>query len=279
MVNLQKQQRVQHLTKEVQEYGVIGVINLENLPTQQLQKMRGQLRRNGIMLRVARKRLLHRALDGSHKEKINDLQQHMSGVPAFLLSNENPFTLYATLQKSKSEASAKPGQASPKDIVVKAGPTNFAPGPIISELAAVGIKTKVDQGKLAVMADTTLVKAGEIISQKVAETLKRLDIKPMEIGLNLVAVWEKGIIFTAAQLYIDETEYARNITTAAQWAFNLAVEVGYPTQETIIPLLQKAFREAKAVAVEGNMLMEETREAILAKAEAHAQAVQQEAKK
>ena len=251
MVNPQKQQLVQHLAKEVQEYGVLGVVNLENLPAQQLQKMRGQLRKKGVQLRVARKRLLYRALDGVQKEKINDLRQYMNGVPAFLLSNENPFTLYANLQKSKSEAPAKPGQAAPK--YVKAGPTSFAPGPIISELAAVGIKTKVEQGKLAVISDTTLVKTGEIISQKVAETLKRLDIKPMEIGLNLVAVWEKGSIFTAKQLHVDEVEFANNITTAAQWAFNLAMEAGYLSKETITPLLQKAFREAKAVAVEGKI--------------------------
>ncbi|MBI2667054.1 50S ribosomal protein L10 [Candidatus Woesearchaeota archaeon] len=257
MVNAKKQQLVKSLAKEVQEYSVIGVVNLENLPAQQLQKMRGQLRKKGVQLRVARKRLLHRALDGAQKEKINDLQKHMNGVPAFLLSNENPFTLYATLQKSKSEAAAKPGQIAPKDLMVKAGPTNFAPGPIISELAAVGIKTKVEQGKLSVISDTTLVKMGEVISQKVSETLKRLDIKPMEIGLNVVAVWEKGTIFTAAQLHIDEAEFARNITTAAQWAFNLEMETGYISEDTVVPLVQKAFREAKAVAVEGNLLAEE----------------------
>ena len=62
--------------------------------------------------------------------------------------------------------------------MIHAGPTSFAPGPIISELAAVGIKTKVEGGKLAVIQDTVIVREGQVISQKVSETLKRLDIRP-----------------------------------------------------------------------------------------------------
>jgi hypothetical protein len=42
--------------------------------------------------------------------------------------------------------------------------------------------------------------------------------------LDLVAVWENGIIFKGSDLAIDEEEYLRNITSAAQWAINLSVE-------------------------------------------------------
>src|SRR3989338_2422934 len=169
-------------------------------------------------------------------------------MPALILSKSNPFLLYSLIQKNKSEAPAKAGQKAPKDIVVKAGPTNFAPGPIISELAAVGIKTKVDKGKLVIIDDVTVAREGSEISGKVAETLKRLDIKPMEIGLNLVAVWEEGLVFDKKQLHLDEAEYTQNFAQAAQWAINLAVEAVYLTTEITEMLLQKAFREAKALA-------------------------------
>src|SRR3989338_642566 len=182
------------------------------------------------------------------------------------------------VQKKKSEASAKPGQISPRDLIVKAGPTTFAPGPIISELAAVGIKTKVDQGKLAIMQDTVIVKEGAVISQKVAETLKRLDIKPMEIGLDLVAVWENGLVFDAKQLHIDEAEYAQNITQAATWAMNLAIEVAYPSVDTIELLLQSALRDAKALSIEQGILTDLTADEILEKAERQALAVKEAGK-
>ncbi len=275
MVSEAKKKKVQELIREINEHPIIGLLNLESLPAQQLQKMRAALKSQGVKIGMARKRLIIRAIQESDKKNLSQLSERITGTPTLIFSRDNPFSLYAFLQKNKSEAAAKPGQKAPRDLVVKAGPTSFAPGPIISELAAVGIKTKVEAGKLTVISDTTIVKEGEVISQKVSDTLKRLDIKPMEIGLNLVALWEDGTVFEAKQLRIDEAEYAQNFTLAAQWAFNLAVECAYPTAETAEVLLQKAFREAKAVALEGNVLNDSTKDELLAKAEAQALAVKE----
>ena len=199
-------------------------------------------------------------------------------MPALLFTKENPFALNSLIVKNKSEAPAKAGQTAPKDIVVKAGPTSFAPGPIISELAAVGIKTKVNAGKLEIIQDALVAKEGDVISAKLAETLKRLDIKPMEVGLNLVAVWENGLVFDSKQLQIDEKEYAQNITQAASWAMNLAVEAAYLTSETTELLLQKAFREAKVVGVEYAIVNKETGDEIIARSERQALSLKHEMK-
>ena len=278
MVSENKKQLVQNLIKDIQTFPIVGLVNFENLPAQQLQVMRATLRNKGVKIFMARKKLLKLALDGSKKDNIDQLTAKIKGLPALIFTESNPFTLYAAIQKNKSEAPAKAGQTSPRDIVVKSGATNFAPGPIISELAAVGIKTKVENGKLAIIDDVTVAKEGDVITQKLAETLKRLDIKPMEIGLDLVAVWENGTIFDAKQLHIDETEYSQNIIQAAQWAMNLAVETAYLAKETTEILLQKAFREAKAVAVEQGILSEDTVNEILSKTEQQALSLKGEAK-
>jgi len=278
MVNAKKKSIVQKLTVDIQKSPLVGIVNMENLPAAQLQIMRSTLKKQHVSIVMVRKKLLHKALQDSKKENIAHLIDKIKGMPAVLLTNSNPFSLYSTIQKNKSEASAKPGQISPRDLIVKAGPTTFAPGPIISELAAVGIKTKVDQGKLAIMQDTVIVKEGAVISQKVAETLKRLDIKPMEIGLDLVAVWENGLVFDAKQLHIDEAEYAQNITQAATWAMNLAIEVAYPSVDTIELLLQSALRDAKALSIEQGILTDLTADEILEKAERQALAVKEAGK-
>ena len=46
------------------------------------------------------------------------------------------------LEKSKSNAPAKPGQTAPSDLVLPAGETPFTPGPMIGELGQLGIKTE-----------------------------------------------------------------------------------------------------------------------------------------
>ena len=277
MASEQKKQLVKQLVHDIEHHPIVGVVNLQNLPAQQLQTMRSMLKSKGVKLSMARKKLLYLALAQSKKKNLDQLSAKIKGMPALLFTKENPFALNSLIFKNKSEAPAKAGQTAPRDIVIKAGPTSFAPGPIISELAAVGIKTKVNAGKLEIIQDVVVAKEGDAISGKLAETLKRLDIKPMEVGLNLVAVWEDGLIFDSKQLHIDEKEYAQNITKAATWAMNLAVEAAYTTSETTELLLQKAFREAKVVGVEYAIVNKETSDEIIARSERQALSVKREA--
>ncbi|MEK6901921.1 MAG: 50S ribosomal protein L10 [Nanoarchaeota archaeon] len=274
MASKKKIKLVQELTLDIQNYPIVGLLNFETLPSRQLQKMRSALAQKGVKMRMARKKLLELALQNVKKPNLDAFQKKIKGMPALLFTKENPFVLYATIQRSKSPAFAKPGQEAPRDLMVKAGPTQFAPGPVISELASVGIKTKVEGGKLTIISDTIIAKEGTIISQKVCDTLKRLDIKPMEIGLNLVAVWENGLVFDAKQLHIDPVEYQQKVLDAARWAMNLAVEAGYASPETMELLLQKAFNDAKALSIEQSILTDLTVGDILAKVEREAHALQ-----
>lgn len=270
MVSEKKQQFVQKLTEQLKETPVIALVDMQNLPTQQLQNIRAQLHQKNIGIVMARKKLLNLSLANSQKPNMDLLAHKIKGMPALLLSQENPFTLCSILQKNKSIAPAKANQIAPQDIVVPAGATNFAPGPIISELASVGIKTKVDKGKLAIVQDTTVAKEGEAISLKLSEILKRLDIKPMEIGLNLVAAWENGLVFDAKQLHLDETEYYNNIVSAFQEGFNLSVEIVYLTAENTELLLQKAFRNSKNLALDLKVITDATASEILGEVERQA---------
>ncbi|MBT4935590.1 50S ribosomal protein L10 [Candidatus Woesearchaeota archaeon] len=277
MVSDTKKKLVQELVRAIKEYPIVAIVNFENLPAQQLQKMRAMLREKGVIISMARKRLITLALKESKNSDIEKLIEKIKGMPALLFSKDNPFSLYATLQRNKSEAPAKAGQTSPKEIVVKAGATNFAPGPIISELATVGIKTKVENGKLAIIDDTTVAKEGDVISQTLADMLKRLDIAPMEVGLDLVAVWENGLVFDAKQLHVDEKEFAQNIMDAARSAMNLAIEIAYPTRETMELLVQKAGRDARTISVESAFMTEDTKGDILARSEQQALSVKKDA--
>ncbi|MBW2963423.1 50S ribosomal protein L10 [Candidatus Woesearchaeota archaeon] len=277
MVSEEKKKLVKQIADFVKEYPIIGVVNMSNLPAPQLQNMRASLR-DSMKMVMTRKTLLARGLELAGKENVKDLIGYFKGMPALIFTKENPFTLYKTLEKNKSSAPAKAGQEAPKDIVVKAGVTPFAPGPVIGELGAVGIKSGVDGGKVTIKEDSIVAKEGDIINAKVAEILKRLGVEPMEIGLNLVAVWEKGTIFKGSDLHIDEAEYEANILNAAQWAINLSIEAGIPTKDTIELMIIKAFRDSKAVALEGNVLADAVLEEVLGNVERGALALKAEAK-
>src|SRR3989344_2300569 len=264
----EKKDIVKKIVKLIKEYPIIGIVNMENLPSTQLQKRKQQLR-GKVELFMTKIKLTKLALQESKSTKkgIDALEPYVKGMPTLLFTKDNPFSLYKTLKKSKSPAPAKAGQLAPKDLVVQAGPTPFTPGPVISEFASLGIKAGVEGGKVAVKQDTVVCKEGKEISAPLASMLARLGITPMEIGLDLVAVFENGTVYTRKVLDIDETVFLGQIMQAASESFNLAVEIALPIKETTDFLVQKAFKEAKAVALEANIMADAVVAELVEKAE------------
>jgi len=270
MANVQeyKKKIVNDMTKLMKQYNIVGLVNMEDMPAPQLQSMRSELR-GKVNLFMTKKRFMKIAIEKVKDEKknIEELEKYFEGMPALIFTNESPFKLSKILKKSKSKAPAKAGQIAPDDIVVNKGPTPFAPGPIISELSSAGLKVGVESGKVAIKEDTVVAKKGEKINPKVAEILTRLDIKPMEIGLGLVAAYEGGIIYQKDVLDVDEKQYSDNINLAASQAFNLAFNITYVTKDNISFLIGKAFNDTKALGISQEIFDKGIIEGLLGKAE------------
>jgi large subunit ribosomal protein L10 len=267
-VSEEKKKLVADLINLIKEYPIIGAINMESLPAPQLQKMKEQLR-SSVVIFMAKRRLMKIAIEHCKDKKkgIEKIEPYLKGMPALLFTKENPFKLYNALEKNKSPAPAKAGQTAPKDIIIPAGATPFAPGPVISELSAIGLKTGVENGKVVIKADTVVCQEGQLINPAVASILARLDIKPMEIGLNITGIFEDGIIYGKNVLLIDEKVFMQSLYDAVRWAMNLSVETGYTCKDNINLFIAKAFREAKAVALEGNIMADLVAKDIIEKAE------------
>jgi large subunit ribosomal protein L10 len=161
---------------------------------------------------------------------------------------------------------------------VNAGPTPFAPGPVIGELGSIGIKTGIEGGKIVIKSDTVVVKEGQKIDAKVAGLLTRLGITPMDIGLNLIAVYEDGTIYGKEILSVDEKQFMEDIMTAARYAVNLSVEAGFPTKDTMELMISSAFRNARALALSEDIVTDATVGDIFAKAERQMLSVKEAAK-
>ena len=274
----EKESTVHDFAKLMEEYPIIGVVNMNNLPTKQLQNMRAQLRKT-VVIRMTKRRLIKKAIELAKAKRhgIEQLEQYLEGMPAMIFTKDNPFALQKKLSKNKSNAPAKAGQIAPREIEVKAGGTSFAPGPIIGELGSVGIKAGIEGGKVTIKADSIVAKKGDVISDKLAGILLRLGIEPMEIGLDLTAVYENGTIFTKQVLAIEENKYKEDMCQAAQWAINLSVETAYPTKDTTELLLQKAFRDAKGLGISQAIMVKDLVGDILSRAEAQVQSVKEAA--
>ena len=246
-----KKEEVNELKGLIESAEVVGIVNLLNIPARQLQEMRKTLAGKAT-IRLSKINLMKLALEDCDNEKANitELSDFMEGQPALVCTDMNPFRLYKILEDSKTSAPAKAGATAPDDIVVPAGDTGFPPGPFLGDLQQIGVP------------------AGEEVSKQVAAALTRMDIKPMEVGMDLKAVYEEGSIFKADVLAIDEEETIADIQTAFTKAFNLSVFSAFPTSQTISTIISTAHTKAYNVAIEGAFLTDKTSDMLIALANA-----------
>jgi large subunit ribosomal protein L10 len=158
--------------------------------------------------------------------------------------------------------------------LVKEGATPFSPGPNLGELGSIGIKAGIDAGKVKIMKDSLVAKKGDEVGKKVADVLLRLGVEPVEIGLDLTAVYENGEIVQKEVLFVDEKEYIQKMVLAHSESLALAMEIGYATEETIKLLLSRSDMNAGAVAKAANIMTGENAAGMVAQAEAEAKEVE-----
>ncbi len=272
MVNESKVKVVEDIKKLIDAYSVIGVVNLHKMPARQLFEIRNALM-GDAKIRMAKSSLIKMAFKSSGKKNVAGLEDSIKGEVALIFTNENPFKIYRFIDANKQPASAKPGDVTPVDIIIPAGPTQFAAGPVISEFQKAKIKTTVENGKITVKDDTLVAKAGTTLTKELTEFIMKFGIQPMRIGLNIVVMLDNGTVFGKDVLGVPLEAYVSDLINSYLKAVNLAVSAGYPTKESVKIMVANAFRNAKYIAIENGVYEKEIMGELLAKHERAAKAV------
>ena len=270
---LEKSEKVKEIKNLLMKYRALGIASLHKVRAQQLQEIRRKLE-NVAYLKVYKNTLVERALrELKDKPNLEKLKEHMQGSNLYIFTNHNPFKLALLLEKSKVKAPARAGDVATEDIVVPAGNTGLPPGPVISQLNAVGIPTRIEGGSVWVSKDTVVAKKGEVINESLAAALSKLGLKPIELGLSLKAVYDDGVVLSEEDLKIDLDEYRRSIGEAYAQSLNLAINSAYLTSETVVPIIQKAVFEARNLALNAEVFLPEVLPDLLMKAHLEALAL------
>ena len=189
------------------------------------------------------------AIEEMNQEDLKKLEEYLDGSNVYLFTDLNPFKLALLLERGKVKTTAKSGDIAAIDVVVPAGNTGQAPGPIISQLNTVGLPTRIESGSVWVSKDTLVVRKGEVINERLAGVLSKLGIKAVELGLSMRAVLDNGLMIVGAQLKVDIEATKKSLEQSNSEAFALALGIAYPTKETITLLLQSAHQKAVALSV------------------------------
>lgn len=251
---------------------VAAVVRMDKVRASQILLLRKRLGGDVEFFSIKGK-LAKKALALSSAPGVAELAGQLAGQCMLVFTEMSPFKLNVVLSKNSIMMGARAGDVASIDVVVPAKNTGIAPGPMLTEFKEAGIPTKIDQGTIWITKDTVPVRKGEVISDKLAPLLGKMDIKPVEAGISLDYALEGGRAYAREDLAVDVDAVRDGLSRAAQEALSLAVESGHFVPESAAPILQKASSQALSLSVESGFVTDETREQVLQKASSQARAL------
>ncbi|MBM3228704.1 50S ribosomal protein L10 [Candidatus Pacearchaeota archaeon] len=237
---------VSELVELIKTKRTVMVASIKNIPASQYQEIMKNLRGKAVV-KFPKKNLIFKAIDSSGEEAVKKLKEQIGESSAILFSDIEAFELSLELMDRKTPAKAKPGQEAPEDIEIPAGPTDFVPGPAISELGALGIQIQIEKGKIHIKESKIVAKKGEKITKAAADIMSKMGIKPFSIGFVPIAAFDTKEKKLYSDIKVDRKETKDKLQLAFSRALPFAVEIGYANQKTITFLIGKAGAYGKAL--------------------------------
>jgi large subunit ribosomal protein L10 len=263
----EKSSEVEAIKDIFKEYKSVGIASLQKVRASQLQELKKSMA-GKVYLRVLKNTLIKIALDEMNQAELKKLEEYLEGSNIFLFTDLNPFKLALLLERGKVKTTAKSGDIAADDVVIPAENTGQPPGPVISQLNAVGLPTRIESGSVWISKDTLVVRKGEVINERLAGVLSKLGVKAVELGISIRAVFDHGLMISGDKLKVDVDATRKSVEASNQEAFALALEIGYTTKDTIKPLLQRAHQKAVALSVGAAIPTKDTIAELIRKANA-----------
>jgi len=240
------------MTKMLQTYTKMFVVEVDNVGSQQMNMTRKSMRGSAEIL-MGKNTLMRKILKdfmeknpGHFFEKINE---QISGNVGFVFTNAELPKIRDLILANRVPAPARIGAVSPLDVTVPAGPTGCDPGQT-SFFQVLQIPTKIVKGQIEITNPVNLIKKGDKVGSSEAALLQKLNIKPFSYGLAISTVFDQGSFFSVDVLDIDANVLAGRFSAALSKVAAISLAIGYPTQASLPHSIGNAFKSIVAVTVQ-----------------------------
>ena len=261
--SLQKEKMATALNKKIKDYKTIGIIEIAGYPSESFERIKKVFRKKAEFV-YANKVVIFNALNqAGYKlaEKVKEVK-----MPVLLLSNEDPFDIAREAMENSTFTKLKAGEISENEIILPSGPTPFPPGPMLSQFSSIGVKTKNEGGKISIVSDTTVVKKGEKVNEKIAGILSSMDIRPKELVLSIAYAYDGKTVFSKELMYTKKETYISEISKIFNAALEISIKGGIINKYSIKPMIKKIYIGVRFLSVNRNIVSSSNARDILAKA-------------
>ena len=258
-----KKKEAEELAGKIKKRKTVCIIEISSFPSNNFEQIRKLLRGKAEFI-YTNKIVIYNALKPLYGELAKKVLE--VSMPILMLTDLSPFDVAITALQNKAYSKIKAGETANEDIVLPSGPTPFPPGPMLSQFSSIGVKTKNEGGKISIVSDTTVVKKGERVNEKVASILSSMDIRPKEIVLSIPYASVDNVIFQRNVLYKSKEEYLTEIAGIFKSAVSISFSAGIINKFTVNELVKKVYIGVRFLSLSRNIVSASTISDIIAKA-------------
>jgi len=258
-VNAEKVAYATKLNKLFDTYKKVLFCSLDNVRSQQIHDVRRGLRGKAVLLmgkKTMQKKIISirggasgaSDLDKDLKKTLVD-ENFLSGNLALLFTNADISEINEVCQKYRVQAPARVGAVSPVEVIIPAGNTGLEPTQT-SFFQALNIATKISKGTVEIVADKKVLGVGDKVDSSIAALLAKLKISPFFYSVEVVAMWEGGIMFSKDDLNVTDASIEASLLSGISNLTALSLGSGVLTELSFPHAILDGFKNLLAASVE-----------------------------
>lgn len=246
------------LKNALAEYSNILIINVDNVGSHQLQKVRQTLRGRATLL-MGKNTVIRKLLREHACPKVQALEAVINGNIGFVFTNEDLGPIKDIVTLEKMPASAKVGMYAPLQVVLQPGPTGLDPGQT-SFFQAMNIATKITRGAIEITDPVTLCNKGEKVTSTAVALMSKLDMRPFFFGIVGQTCYVDGQIFDALVLDMTDDDLRVAFLKGVARVAAVSLAIGVPTAASMPHSIVNAFRNMLYVSIGANVEFKESKQ-------------------
>jgi len=256
---LRKEAYAEKLRSLLNEYKNVLICVVDNVGSNQMQKVRLALRGKAVLL-MGKNTVMRKVItqEAEKNPKLNALLDIITGNIGFVFTNGELNECRGTIQSNKVPAAAKSGTVAPTDVFVPPGPTGLDPGQT-AFFQALQIQTKIARGSIEIINKVHLVKAGEKITMSHVALLQKLNIRPFHYGIVVTHAFEDGSVYESKLLDMTPDDLIQKFFRGVRHVAALSLALSHPTLASIPHIFANATKNLIALSLATDYTFKESK--------------------
>lgn len=249
---VRKEKFVEKLKEAIAEYKNVLIVGVDNVGSNQMQKVRVALRGKAIVVmgkNTLIRKILRDMVEGEKLTKLESLIPLVVGNMGFVFTNAPLPEVRKLILENKVPAAAKSGTFAPADVFIPPGPTGLDPGQT-NFFQALNIATKIVKGAIEIVSEVHLIKKGEKVTMSHVAMLDKMHVRPFFYGFKVNDVYEDGTVYSADILDMSQDILLGKFFAGVRSLASVALAISYPTAASVSHSINYAYKQVLALALQ-----------------------------